>query len=196
VLPPNRFAIEANAPDIFGASEQSAQQLGGGAFDGSGGDQTISVRRLVATAPCDQFGHIVACDRIDRPDGAEVIDDAGEVAFRVVSTTLVLTDLVPIAASGNVERHARAGDRCSGVLDALAFGLLYRLRFASVRPFRRAVKASTSLLEVEVVERRALGLVDGHDCCAFCRVRLAMRSSRSELVNIIFSRCLPRPTLT
>ena len=121
------------------------------------------MRHPVATSPCDQLGHIVASDRVDRPGSAKVLNQAGEIAFRVFGTSMVLSDFMPITAGGIVERHADARAQPAVCLDALALGFLYGLRFPSVRPFRRAVKASTSPLEVEVVVRRALGLVDGHD---------------------------------
>jgi hypothetical protein len=53
-------------------------------------------------------------------------------------------------------------------------------------PILKEIKAA---LEAEAAAEKALD-------CAFCRVRPATKSSRSESVNIIFSRCLPRPTLT
>jgi hypothetical protein len=150
----------------------------------------------VATTPRDQLGHVIAGDRGEKLRCAEIFDQASEIALGVISTSVVLASLMPITARGFVERHASAGNRRGGVPDPLALGTFYGLRFPPVCPFRRAVKASTAPLEVEVVERRALGLVDGHDCCAFCRVRLAIQSSMSLSVNIIFSRCLPLPAFT
>src|SRR5271169_4038345 len=160
VFAPNRFVIEANVPDILSAAEQSAQQLGGGAVDGGRRDQAAVVRDFVATSPCNELRNVVASDSGERFHCAEVVNDPGQIAFSITSAGMVLASLVPITASGIIKRHARAIGRRRGVLDPLAFGLLYRLRFPPVCPLRRAVKAITSPLEVEVVVRRALGLID------------------------------------
>jgi hypothetical protein len=75
---------------------------------------------------------------------------------------MVLADLSPIAADHVVEGETFAcrGTGRGALLCPLALGPLYGLRFPAFRSLRRAVKATTSPLEVEVVERRALGLVD------------------------------------
>jgi hypothetical protein len=126
------------------------------------------------------------------PDATKI---AAAQAFASLPRTATDVTMLKIDLGGVIERHACSGGRCGGVLDALALSLLYRFGFSLVRPLRRAVKASTSHLEVEVIVRRVRWLVDGHNSSAFCRVRLAIQLSMSVSVNIIFSRCLPLPTL-
>jgi len=51
------------------------------------------VRHLVASTPCDQLRHVIASDCVNRPGSTEVVDDAGQIALGIISTTLVLADL-------------------------------------------------------------------------------------------------------
>jgi hypothetical protein len=94
--------------DILGASEQSAQQFGGGAVDGGRRDEAAIVRDFVATSLCDELGNIIASDHGNRLRCAEVVDDGSQIAFSIVSAGMVRSDfegrsLCQVSPSDQVE---------------------------------------------------------------------------------------------
>jgi len=116
----------------------------------------------------------------------------------IVGASMMLADLLPVAIGNVIEPQRGLGCRqlCDQPLRLLALGRFYFFGFAARRAFRRAVKPMTSHLEVVVEIRRStvLVLVGGHG--ASFRVRLAMNSSRSALVNLMRGRFLPWPMVT
>ena len=102
----------------------------------------------------------------------------------------------PVAPGGDIKRQRRRA--ASGDLQKLsgnlALGALYRLRFPTAFGFRRAVKATTSHLEVELIERAALRFVDRH--MVSLRVRFSMNSLMSDSAYMRLGFFSPLPTLT
>src|SRR5579872_1746524 len=106
----------------------------------------------MAATPRNDARHVVIVERGDRPVLAKVGNQPFEIAPRLGRPDIVLADLIKIAASGFIDCHRL--DASGGVLVGrprfLPLGALYGFGFAPVRLARRAVKATTSELEVEV----------------------------------------------
>jgi hypothetical protein len=118
----------------------------------------------VSAPPRHQFGDVVIHDIGDQLVLAKVADQQIELVLGIGGTGVVLPHFGPVAPGDVVEaqRGARALDLPDQELRLLALGRLYLFRLAPGRAPRRAVKAMTSELEVEVEERRARVFVDGH----------------------------------
>jgi hypothetical protein len=87
----------------------------------------------VPTPPRDQLAQVIVGDFGDQLGLAEVVDHAGEVAFRIVGTGVMLPDLNPIAVGNMIElqRDRRILRLGCVLLSALALGAFYFLGFAS-----------------------------------------------------------------
>src|SRR4051794_3891387 len=160
MLLPVRLVIEPDAPR-FRASEQLFQDLGSASIDRCGRNQ----RRLllfpltltgdpVSSAPGDQPCDVVVPDISQQFCRSKIINQPCDISPSSVGADVVLTDLIPISAC-NIIQLCRCGRGCClyNFFRSVAFGALEEFSLAPVRASRRAVKATTLELEVEVVER-------------------------------------------
>lgn len=112
-------------------------------------------------SPRDQLRHLVIADLGQQRCGPEIIDQSLDVPPCRICTSVMLTDLIPIPAGDVIQLGRRRG--CCGLYESLrpvAFGPLEGFGLTPARASRRAVKANTFVLEVEMIERAVFVLVD------------------------------------
>jgi hypothetical protein len=141
----------------------------------------------MASPPRDQLAHVVVRNVGDVLVLAKEVDQQPDHMPGIVRAFVMLTHFDPVAA-----RHIIEAQRCTrrlhlgdALLGLLPLGRFYLLRFALGGCFRRAVKAMTSPLEIEMVERRTFRAVDRHAIApALRRRRTSSNSARSLSANI------------
>src|SRR4051794_1289209 len=111
----------------------------------------------MATTPRHQFGDIVTVNLGQSLVLPKKLNQLRNLPFGVVGTGVVLTNLLPIAASHVVEsqRCLRRRRLSNLAFRPIVYLALYRFRFAPSGALRRAVKAMTVDLKIVCVVRRA-----------------------------------------
>jgi hypothetical protein len=166
---PVRFVVEADAP-CLGSGEQLLQNLRGATIDSCGRDkrrrssifQSFPMPgHSLSAPPRDQLCHIVVFDFRQQLAGPKVSDQPLDITPSRIRADVMFSNFLPIATGDIIEfgRRGRWGYFCL-LFCTLSFGLLNGFSFALVRASRRAMKPITFELEVEVVERTVLVLVD------------------------------------
>jgi hypothetical protein len=172
VVTPVGLVIEPYPPLPLGMRKQLPQDTSRATVDGGGcNERAIGFRRFLpahnplATTPSYQPSNIIIVDLRDELCCAEVVNQAAKVTPCAVGGGMVLTNFHPITVANRIEikPDGRTFLFSNTFLRLFLLGFLYRFGFPAIRAFRRAVKPMTSALEVVLVVRRVLRLVDGHD---------------------------------